>query len=485
MVLSKSKRQIRPKRRAPGRRFATMPGPRGHFLFGSLFEVQRDPLTFISRIQRQYGDTVKVHLGPKTVYLVTHPDDVQHVLQENARNYRKGAHYEVLRPVFGNGLMLSEGDFWLKQRRIVQPAFHRQRLNRFGQTMTDLTEQMLERWDVTAQRGRTLDVWKEMVKLTLSIVCTTLFGSDISKEAEGVGEAHTICLEHAEHRVTSIFALPDYVPTPDNLRYRRAVNLIHSVINHLIDERRNASVDTGDLLSTLAFARYEETGELMDRAQLQAEVITLFLNGHETVSDALGWTFYLLSKHPLVEQRLQQELSSVLGGRTPTFDDLGKLQYTTWVIQESMRLYSPAWILERDTVEADEVGGYHIPAKATVVLSQWATHRHPDFWENPEGFDPERFSPERSAGRHRFAYFPFGGGPRLCVGNNFAMMEMQLILATVAQRYHLDLVPGYPVELEPVVTLRPKHGILTLPRPRVMPSNGAIRSAEEIAAATT
>jgi cytochrome P450 len=483
MVLSTGKARIREQRLPLGRPTSTMPGPRGHLLFGSLLDIQRDPLSFLLTTRRQFGDTVRVRLGPKTIYIISDPEDIQHVLQENARNYRKGAHYEMLKPVFGNGLMLSEGDFWLKQRRIVQPAFHRQRLGRFATTMTSLTEEMLGHWDVSAGRGRPIDVWREMVKLTLSIVCTTLFGVDISKEAEGVGEAHSVCLQHANHRIVSLFALPEALPTPDNRRYHRSVGLIHSVIDRLIVERRESGEDRGDLLSTLAFARYEDTGELMDQAQLRAEIITLFLNGHETVSDALGWTFYLLSQQPTVERRLHQELAAVLGGRVATMDDLPKLQYTSWVIQESMRLFPPAWVIERDTLQADEIGGYQIPAKSTVVLSQWLTHRDPDHWENPEGFDPERFSPERAASRHRFAYFPFGGGPRLCVGNNFAMMEMSLLLATIAQRYHLDLVSGHPVVMEPVITLRPKHGILTrLRRRAAVTTDGAIQAAEEIAA---
>jgi cytochrome P450 len=481
MVLGKSKRQVRPSRGLPDRRVHGIPGPGGHFLFGSLLDIQRDPLTFLSSAQRLYGDVVHARLGPKSVYIVTHPADVQHVLQENNRNYRKGAHYDVLRPMFGNGLMMSEGDFWLKQRRIVQPAFHRQRLGQFANTMTSITEQMLDRWGPIAERGRPIDVAREMVNLTLSIVCTTLFGTDVSKEAAGVGAAHAFCLQHAEHRIVSLFAIPERIPTPDNVRYRRSVGLLHGVIDRFIGEKRGSGEDTGDLLSTLAFARYEETGELMDHDQLRDEIITLFLNGHETVAGALGWAFYLLSKNPQVAARMHAELATVLGGRTPTFEDLPKLKYTTMIIDESMRLFPPAWVIERDTLGPDEIGGYHIPARSTVVLSQWVTHRHPDFWENPEGFDPERFSPEQSSKRHRFAYFPFGGGPRLCVGANFAMMEMPLILATIAQRFHLDLVPGHPVVTEPVITLRPKHGILTTLRPRVSAST-AMRQAEEVAA---
>jgi len=481
MVLSNSKRRVRPGSGAPDRRVHRIPGPRGSFLLGSLLEIQRDPLTFISHCHRLYGDVFQARLGPKNVYVVAHPADVQHVLQENNRNYRKGAHYDTLRPMFGNGLMMSEGDYWLKQRRIVQPAFHRQRLGQFASTMTRLTEEMLDRWQPISERGHSIDVASEMVKLTLTIVCTSLFGADVSREAAGVGAAHAFCLTHAEHRIVSLFALPESIPTPDNLRYRRSVNLLHGVVDRFINERRSSGEDTGDLLSTLAFARYEETGELMDHDQLRDEMITLFLNGHETVAGALGWAFYLLSKSPQVERRLHEELATVLGGRTPTFEDLPKLKYTTMVIEESMRLFPPAWIIERDTLGPDEISGYYIPPKSTVVLSQWLTHRHPDFWENPEGFDPERFSPEQSANRHRFAYFPFGGGPRLCVGANYALMEMPLVLATIAQRFHLDLVPGHPVVMEPVITLRPKYGILINLRPRkAMPS--AVRQAEAVAA---
>ncbi|MGE3909089.1 MAG: cytochrome P450 [Chloroflexota bacterium] len=463
---------------------AAMPGPRGLPLAGSLLDIQRDPLSFLSRAHRAHGDMMRVRLGPKTIYIASHPRDVQHVLQENARNYRKGDHYKVLRPVFGNGLMLSEGDFWLKQRRIVQPAFNRQKLGQFATTMTDLTSEMLQRWDVSAATGDAIDVWHEMVNLTLSIVCTSLFGVDISQQANGVGEAHSLCLQHAERQILALVPIPESLPTPANRRYQRAVATIREVIDGLIDERRSAGEDRGDLLSTLAFARYEETGELMDHDQLRAEVITLLLNGHETVSDALGWAFYLLSKHPHAARLLHQEVDTVLGGRTPTLNDLRALEYTSWVVQESMRLYPPAWVIERDTIATDEVGGYRLPPNSTVVLSQWVTHRHPDVWENPEGFDPERFSPKQSAGRHRFAYFPFGGGPRLCVGSNFAMMEMTLILAMIAGRYHLDLVPGHPVELEPVITLRPKHGILTTLRRRT-PHSLSIVSTPDTPAVTT
>jgi cytochrome P450 len=457
---------------------------RGLPLLGCLLEVQHDPLPFIAKLHHLYGDVVHVKLGPKSVYLVTHPDDVQHVLQENNRNYKKGAHYEVLKPMFGNGLMLSEGDFWLRQRRLIQPAFLRKRLSGFATTMTDITEQMLERWDRVTERGGSFDVSRELVSLTLSIVCTTMFGTDISKEATGIGEAHAYCLAHAEQKVVSLLAVPDRIPSPGNLKYRRSVELLHSVIDRFIKERRASGEDRGDLLSTLAFLRYEGTNELMDHAQLKDEIITIFLNGHETVSGALGWAFYLLSKNPLAAQKLHAEVDRVLGGRTPTVDDIPKLKYTTMVIEESMRLYPPAWMLERDTLEPDELGGYHIPANSTIFLCQWMTHRHEDFWENPEGFEPERFSRENSAARHRFAYFPFGGGPRLCVGVNFAMMEMALVLAMVAQRFQLDLVPGYPVGYEPVITLRPKQGIPMTPRRR-QPAPAAVRETEEVAAQAT
>lgn len=305
-----------------------------------------------------------------------------------------------------------------------------------------------------------------MMRLTLTIVCLTLFTSDISDEASDVGQALTVVLRHANNRISSLFPLPENFPTEENYRFQQALKTLDRVVYNLINERRQSGEDTGDLLSMLVFARDEETGESMSEKQLRDEVMTIFLAGHETTANALSWTWYLLSKHPDVERRLDAELKEVLGGRVPTLFDLKNLKYTLQVLNETMRLYPPVWEIGRENIGTDQLGGYDIPSNSTIILSAYVTHRHPDFWENPEGFDPERFSPEHSGNRPQYAYFPFGGGPRTCIGNNFALMEAQLVIADIAQKYRLELVPGHVVEPEPMITLRPRNGILMTLHPK-------------------
>ena len=405
-------------------------------------------------------------MGPRLVHLVSHPDGIKHVLGDNSQNYHKSVKYEKLETFLGQGLLTSEGDYWKRQRHMMQPYFHLKQIGRFANDMTAATEAMLARWQSQAASGQPLDVAGEMMRLTLTVVCQTLFSADISTEADAVGRALTTVLKHTISRMQSLFDLSEILPLPENRRFHEALHILDQVVYGMIGERRRSERDTGDLLSMLVFARDEETGQSMSDQQLRDEVMTIFLAGHETTANALGWTWYLLSRHPEVTRRLETELAEVLGGRTPTLDDLSKLNYTSMVIQEAMRLYPPVWIIGRNAVKADQIDGYDIPADSSIMLSPYVTHRHTNFWDNPEGFDPERFNPERAKGRSYFAYFPFGGGPRLCIGNNFALMEAKLVLATVAQRYRLELVPGHPVEPEPLVTLRPKHGLLMTLHPR-------------------
>ena len=441
------------------------PGPRANLLLGSLPEYQRDPLNLFMNAALRYGDIVRLRIGPRAVHLITSPDYIKYVLQENNRNYHKSASYEKTKPLLGQGLLTSEDDFWRRQRKLSQPAFHRQRIGAFATTMTDATNEMLDRWQAAVERAQPMDIAKEMMRLTLTIVGQTLFSTDVSDEADSVGRALTIALEHTTHRMQAIFDLGERLPTPENRRFHEAIKTLDKIVFGMIEERRRSGVDHGDLLSMLLQARDEETGESMSDKQLRDEAMTIFLAGHETTANALAWSWYLLSKHPDVARRLRAELDETLGGRVPTVQDLPNLRYTTMVIEEAMRLYPPAWAIGRNTIGEDEIGGYHIPADSIVAISSYVTHRLPTYWDNPEGFDPERFTPERSEGRPRFAYFPFGGGPRICIGNNFAMMEMQLVLATIAQRYRLDLTPGQVIEPEPMVTLRPRNGIQMTVRP--------------------
>jgi len=418
-------------------------------------------MRFALDMWHRYGDVVRFRLLFWPAYVLYHPDHVKQVLQENHRNYNKDFFImKVTRQIFGNNLFTSDGASWLRQRRLMQPSFHHKRLAGFGRLMSEGTVAMLERWQRTAPSDAPLDIPLEMMRLTLRIAGLTLFSLDLSDEVDLVGHTFTT-LGPLISRYTTLPFPPLWVPTPRNRRLLAGLNTLNTVVYAIIEERRKQPVDTQatDLLGMLLSARDEETGEGMSDQQLRDEVLTLLLAGHETTATALAWTWYLLSQHPEVERRLHTELETVLAGRKPSVEDLDALPYTRMVIQEAMRLYPPAFGFTRFAIASDEMGGYPIVAKSVMFLSAYCTHRHPAFWEEPEVFDPERFTPERSAGRPRFAYFPFGGGPRQCIGNNFAMMEAQLVLATVAQRYSLRLVPGHPVELQVLPTLRPRLGL--------------------------
>ena len=371
------------------------------------------------------------------------------------------------------GLLTSEGDFWKRQRRLSQPSFHRQRIAGFATAMARCTERMLSDWAALEPSGRAptrsvgVDVHAEMMRLTMAIVGQTLFSTDLLGSAEAVGRALTTALEITNRRFQSLFLLPQRLPTRQNVKFGRAMETLNGVVNGLIAERRKGGAEPSeDLLGMLMSARDEETGEGMNDRQLHDELMTLFLAGHETTANALAWTFYLLSRHPEIERRVHAECAAALQGRAPGAEDVPKLELTNRVVAEALRLYPPAWLFARKAIEADEIQGYRIPKGSTVFVCPYVTHRHPGFWENPEGFDPDRFLPAAVAARPRYAYFPFAGGPRQCIGNSFALMEATIILATTLQRYRLDLVPGQRVEPEPTVTLRPVDGVRVTLQPR-------------------
>ncbi len=397
---------------------------------------------------------------PTSAVLVFHPDGVQHVLQDNHANYTKQTRaFAGLKPLLGNGLLVSDGDFWLRQRRLMQPAFHRQQINTFAEMMIAETDAMLDRWARANQPGKPINVQHEMMRLTLAIVTQALFGSKVGDPDGTLGKNIGILLGDSTFRFDHPFYPPLWAPTGQNRRFKKARAELDRVIYSLIASRRSAAAEQHDLLNLLMAAQDPASGQGMSDTQLRDEVMTLFLAGHETTAVSLSWTLYLLSQHPQVEARLRDELDETLGGRPPTLGDLPALSYTRMVLDESMRLYPPAWITERKALADDEICGYSVPAGTTVVVSPFATHRHVHFWTDPEVFDPQRFSAERSAGRPRYAYFPFGGGPRQCIGNNFALIEAQLILALIVQRCRLEMAPGWKVEPEPLVTLRPKGGL--------------------------
>jgi len=416
---------------------------------------------------RTYGDVVRLRMGGVFVsHLLLHPDAVKRVLQDAHAQYGKVPWYnEKLKAVIGEGLFTSEGSLWLRQRRLAQPAFHRQRLALLGTVITDEVGRMLRRWQTYVDFAQPLEVRAEMMRLTMAVVARALLGSEVRQEADEIGRAIDVSIDYTFRRMQSYFDLPGRLPLPSTRRFQGALAVLDRIVYRIIQERRASGEARDDLLDMLMSARDEETGEGMSDRQVHDEAMTIFLAGHETTAVALTWTWYLLSRTPQVLERLRAELDRVLAGRTPTVEDLPRLAYTEMVIQEALRLYPPAWLLSRRAMEDDEIAGFHIPAHTTVYLCPFITHRHPDFWENPEGVDPDRFSPERSAGRPRYAYFPFGGGPRQCIGNGFAMMEAQLALAMMAQRYRLELAPGQSVLLDPKITLRPRDGLMMRVRP--------------------
>ena len=429
-------------------------GPRGNFISGNLPAFKKDWLGFVTHVAREFGDIVQLRFGPKPVVLLSHPDYVEYVLVTNNRNFTKDFTLRLYKVILGNGLLTSEGDFWLRQRRMSQPAFQKQRIASFGQTMVSYTERMLANWN----DGAVIDIHAHFMQLALEIAAKTLFDADVAADAHDVGVALETALASINNRFNSLFWLPGWLPTPNNLQLRRAVRRLDDVLYRIIDERRKRGEDRGDLLSLLLQAR-DEDGSCMTDQQLRDEAMTLFLAGHETTALALSWTCYLLGQHPEVVADLETELATVLGGRSPAAEDYSRLRYTERVVMESMRLYPPAFGIGREAIQDCEIAGYPISAGMPLFFHQWVIHRDPRFFTDPEQFLPDRWADGLAQRLPKYAYFPFGGGPRLCIGNTFAMMEAVLILATMAQKFRVQLVPHHPVEIWPTITLRPKHGI--------------------------
>jgi cytochrome P450 len=396
---------------------------------------------------------------------VSDPAAIRHVLQDNARNYHKSPLYDRLRDNIGNGLLTSEDSFWLRQRRLAQPAFHRPRLVGMADAMVACTEQMLERWDGVASRGDTIDLVTEMMAVTQAIIVRTMFSTDLGPTAEIVNRTWPII----NRRIGETFwstKLETMLPLPANRRFWRALRELDAVVYRIIADRRRTGRDEADLLSMLLSARDDDTGAGMTDRQLRDEVLTMLLAGHETTSLALSWTYYLLSQHPRVERSIADEVDRVIGDGRPAFAHVDRLVCTRRAIEESLRLYPPAWGFSRRALRDDELGGYRIPRGSLVFVIPFVVHRRPKLWPDPERFDPDRFAPEHESGRPRFAYIPFGGGPRGCLGNQFAMVEALLIVAAIAQRYRIELLPDQEIRPEPLITLRPAPGIRAILRRR-------------------
>ncbi|WP_266368559.1 cytochrome P450 [Tellurirhabdus rosea] len=442
----------------------TQPTPRvkGWPLVGNTFQFVRDPLGFLRQLQQQYSRVVGLRIANRNLTVTLTPDDAKYILQENNKNYHKSEAYRVLQLFLGNGLLTSEGEFWRRQRRLAQPAFHRQRLALLVDTMNEETRELVGRWQ-THDPHLPVDISGEMMKLALAIVTRSLFSSNVKQHIDTLSGPINQIIEFAYEALYDFVRIPLKYPTPRNRRYLRAVDKIEAVIYEMINQRRaeQGSVRHDDLLEMLMEVQDEETGERMTDQQLRDEVTTIFMAGHETTANALSWALYLLAKHPDVVQKLRHEFDRVLGpDGQPTAENLRELTYTMQVIHETMRLYPPAWVFSRKPLTDDVLpGGYALPAGNGVLVSPYLLHRDPKFWEAPDEFNPDNFLPEKVKARPTYAYLPFGAGPRLCIGNNFALMEMQVALVHLVRAFDFRTTRRDVIPPEPGITLRPRGGL--------------------------
>jgi cytochrome P450 len=435
---------------------APLPGPKSSPLGQLIYRPGRDPLAFFTHLARTYGDIVGFRMGGERLVLVNSPQHIKDILVTNNRVFTKGRGLQRSKRLLGEGLLTSEDPTHLRQRRLMQPAFHRERIAAYGETMVAYAERQRDRW----RDGDTVDVAQDMMRLTLAIAGKTLFDLDVDAQAGEVRDALNAVMDSFWLTMLPFADVLEKLPVPPLRRAKAARARLDSIIYSMIAERRaNPHGDRGDLLSMLLAAQDEESGARMTDRQVRDEAMTIFLAGHETTANALTWTWYLVSTAPEVEARLHAEVGGVLGGRLPTVADIGALSYVERVVTESMRLYPPAWIIGRRARQDYPIGEFVVPARSILAMSPYVLQRDARYFPDPERFNPDRWTPEFRAALPPFAYFPFGGGPRRCIGDQFAWMELVLVVATIAQRWRLALVPGHPVEPQALVTLRTKHGM--------------------------
>ena len=425
-------------------------------LLGNLLEFRFRRLELIMRVSKQCGDIGVFQLGPRTIVMLNTSELIHEALVDHAYDFEKTPNLRIYgQPLLGNGLLTSENEFHKRQRKLVAPAFQYRRIAAYADVMVNYSERIQQEW----ADGATIDVAREMMRLTLWIVGKTLFDAEVLDEAEDLGKAITVAMHRFSTEMSTIVHIPYAWPVPLNQRVHKAVARLNATVYQMIEERRSSGKDRGDLLSMLLAARDEDDRSFMTDKQVRDEAMTLFLAGHETTANALAWTWYLLTQHPAAYARMREEVDRVLRGRLPTFADLPDLPYTLQVLKESMRLYPPAFAFGRVAIRPVTIGGFEIPTGTIILVSQYAIHRRPQYFPDPERFDPGRFTLEAEQRLPRYAYIPFGGGPRICIGNHFALMEGHLVLATLAQRVCFSLVAGQRIEPEPLVTLRPRYGI--------------------------
>ncbi len=443
-------------KRRPFTRGATkLTGPKPDSFVGNSIKFIRDPLGFLGSVHQEFGVSAMLFLpGPTPTFF--HPDQIKHVLQDNASNYTKGHSFRRGKPFLGEGLVVSDGELWRRQRRLLQPAFHPQRLAGLATSIVRSVEEMFQRWAAPVASGEQIDVNREMMRLTLTMTGRTLFSADIIEAFPAIGKAIVEALDISMARMRAPIFMP-WLPTPQNNRFDGAMKVLETAVKTMAKERREGG-PLNDLLTMLLEAR-DETGAPMSDKQLQDEVLTIVLGGYETTTATLSWALYMLHQHPEIRERARAEVMSVLGDRPPTVADLPKLSYLSMVLDEVMRHYPPAWMTMRRTIEDDEIGGVLVPKNTTVLIPYYFAQRMPEFWERPDEFYPEHFEPAAAAKRHKGAYLPFGLGPRKCIGINLALMEMKIFLAMALQRYAFELAPGYSGKIEASMALRPADGL--------------------------
>lgn len=425
------------------------------FIGQGLFAFRRDPIAYLRKAAFEHGDIVRLPFTRQPLFLINHPDLIKDIFVTSQKQFKKGRGLERAKKLLGDGLLTSEDPYHLRQRRLIQPAFHRQRIAAYAEQMTFYAAKTSAGWG----NGETRDMAEEMLHLALAIVGKTLFNAEVEGEAGEIGDALTEVFALFHTLMLPMADLLEKLPIPSVRRFARARGRLDVTIYRLIEEHRASGVDRGDLLSMLLLAQDEDDGERMTDLQVRDEALTIFLAGHETTANALAWTWYLLSQNPDAEAKFHAELDRVLGGRTPTLDDLPNLPFTRKLLAESLRMYSPAWVVGRRVLSDYKIDKYTLKRGDIVLMSQAVMHYDPRFWDNPEQFDPDRWTPEAEAARPKFAYFPFGGGPRICIGEQFAWMEEMLLLAALGQQWKMRLAPDQVVATQPIITLRPKFGM--------------------------
>ena len=435
-----------------------IPGPRGNAFLGIMLEGMRDRLGLMTGMAEEFGDVVRFKLGPKALYFLNHPDHAKHVLADNPGNYHKGIGLIHAKKVLGDGLLTSEGELWKRQRRTINPAFHRERLSRFAGSVVEEAKALTDRWQRLTEHGAAgpVDVVTEMTDMTVGVLGKTLLDTDLSAY-ETIAHAFQVVQDQAMFEMMTLSTVPHAVPLPRHFRFRAAKRELARVVEDIVSKQGNTTGD--DVLSRLLADLAEVDDPEVRRRRLHDELVTILLAGHETTASTLSWTWYELSRQPEIAERIRAEALAAFGDGLPQYEDLHRLPYTAMVIQETMRLHPAVWILPRRSLAAETVGGFEIPAGADVLICPYTLHRHPDFWDEPDRFDPERFAPDKAAARHRYAYIPFGGGPRFCIGSNLGTMEAVFATAMVARDFRLELAPGREVVGDPLLILRVKDGL--------------------------